>query len=173
MVRLRRSLDWLARILTSASVLLLVVITVVCCYEVFSRYALHSSHDWVEELTRFWLVACVFLILGPAYRRGSHIAITILVSRLGRRLGNLAAAFVDLVALAWFGVMVWLGVLWVMQAKFTGFLCLSRVEWPMWAVFMPVVIGVGIAFFYPLERLLRDVSGSSRQIDERETHDKR
>ncbi|WP_172961560.1 TRAP transporter small permease [Desulfovibrio ferrophilus] len=77
--------------------------------QVFFRYALNDSLFWSEELGRMFLVWLTFIGATVAYRRGAHIGVDVVTSRLGsgtRRavaVLTLTASLVFFVASAWGG----------------------------------------------------------------------
>lgn len=82
----------------------------VIAVQVFFRYALNDSLFWSEELGRMLLVWLTFLGAATAYRRGAHIGVDALVSRLptaARRTARVLAVLASLVFFAAMAVYGW------------------------------------------------------------------
>ncbi len=60
-------------------------ISVVILAQVFSRYVLGSSIFWAEELARYLMIWMGLVGASLALRQGSHVAITLLLDKLGQR----------------------------------------------------------------------------------------
>jgi C4-dicarboxylate transporter DctQ subunit len=51
---------------------------------VFSRYVLHATFQWYDEVARLCFVWMVFLGAATAVRRGAHFRLHLLIDRFGR-----------------------------------------------------------------------------------------
>ena len=105
---LRQLSDGLNKI--SEVVLFLMVITMigVTTLQIFCRIFLDAL-IWSEELVTYLLVASSLLGAAVAFKRGSHIAVTFAVDKLPSPLRKAVHIFVQLVGLAFFGVVAWYG----------------------------------------------------------------
>ena len=65
--------------------LLLALMVLLVCTQVVSRYALHRSLSYTEELVRYFFVWGTFLGAGAALKRGRHLTLDIVVRRLQER----------------------------------------------------------------------------------------
>ena len=65
--------------------LLLALMVLLVCAQVVSRYALHRSLSYTEELVRYFFVWATFLGTGAALKRGRHLTLDIAVRRLQER----------------------------------------------------------------------------------------
>ena len=61
--------------------------------QVVSRYALHRSLSYTEELVRYFFVWATFLGAGAALKRGRHLRLDIIVHRLPDRWQEAARGF--------------------------------------------------------------------------------
>ncbi len=50
--------------------------------QIFFRYGLRNSLSWSEEFARYALIFATMVGAAVAYRRGSHVAMTLLIERL-------------------------------------------------------------------------------------------
>ena len=73
---------------------------------VFSRYVLHATFQWYDEVARLCFVWMVFLGAAVAVRRGAHFRLHLLIDRFGPRLRHAADLAVGLLVLAFGGVLV-------------------------------------------------------------------
>lgn len=63
---------------------------------VFSRYVLHATFQWYDEVARLCFVWMVFLGAATAVRRGAHFRLHLLIDRFGpgaRRVTDLVVGF--------------------------------------------------------------------------------
>src|SRR6185295_12526812 len=77
----------------------------------FTRYVLNDSLSWTEEIARYGLMWVVFIGGAMVTRRNTHIAVELLSNVM--KPGPLRAtllAFVDIVKLAFIGLLAWVSV---------------------------------------------------------------
>lgn len=111
MQRLLLRIDWLSTFVGQAASWLIIVLTLMISYEVFSRYALGAPHAWVFDASNM-LYGTLFMLAG-AYtlaKRG-HVRGDILYGFLSPRMQAgidlvlyLAFFFPGVIALAWAGI---------------------------------------------------------------------
>lgn len=77
-VSLISKIDAVARVVLL--VCMTVMITVVAA-QVFMRYALNSSIDWADEVSRLAFVWSIFIAIPLGIREGAHVGIDLLTSR--------------------------------------------------------------------------------------------
>ena len=68
--------------LEQATAVLLAAIALIVALEVVSRYILNVSLAWSEEIARHLFIWASFLGAGVALKRGAHIGVDSLVTRL-------------------------------------------------------------------------------------------
>jgi len=90
--------------------LLLVAIFVLIISSVSMRYLIHISIDWSEMLARYLLVWLVSLSILPAFKNNSHIGIDVLTAFLTDKWKRRVHIFIDLLMLAFFGVVAVYGI---------------------------------------------------------------
>jgi len=76
------------------------VMVAIVSAQVLLRYALNSSIGWADELSRFTFVWSMFLAIPLGIRRGVHIGMEILTSRLPGRLQDVLARLMATIAAA-------------------------------------------------------------------------
>ena len=79
---------------------MLVAMVVVAFAQVVSRYVLHVSLSWSEEVARFLLMWLVMLGAAYAFKTKSHFAMALVVNCFGERLRKALALLVSLVIAA-------------------------------------------------------------------------
>jgi len=75
-------------------VLGLAAIVVIFCYEVVSRYVFDTPTRWASDFVSYVLCASIFLCMPEVTRANGHVAVTVLIDRLGdrrRRVAQIAA----------------------------------------------------------------------------------
>ncbi|MDO5048562.1 MAG: TRAP transporter small permease [Actinomycetaceae bacterium] len=85
--------------LSRIAALLLVVMTLLVLYQVFSRYVLNAPADWTEELVRYFLIWTGFI--GAAYAFGSrqHMALIFVRERLPEKQKRVLMVVTDILIL--------------------------------------------------------------------------
>lgn len=86
---------------------LLVLVGVTFLQVVFRFF--FTALTWSEELSSFLLVWVSLLGTAVAFKRGSHIAVTFVLDRLGPLARRLVQTLVALLGLGFFGIVVWYG----------------------------------------------------------------
>jgi TRAP-type transport system small permease protein len=96
---------WIDRGVEWAVILLFMTITAVGGLQVFFRYVLNLPLAWSEGVQIYGHIWIVFLTVPIAYRRGAHIATTMLFDRLPPPLRRVLASAIDVVWL-WLGASI-------------------------------------------------------------------
>ncbi|WAP68603.1 TRAP transporter small permease [Jiella pelagia] len=86
------------------------VLAFVVFLQFFTRYVLNDSLGWTEEIARYLLIGVTFIGAVSAVRRESHIAVELLYTRVSRQTRFALQIFVDVVSLAFYGILAWLSV---------------------------------------------------------------
>jgi len=73
---------------------------------VFSRYVLHATFQWYDEVARLCFVWMVFLGAATAVRRGAHFRLHLLIDRFGRRARRATDLAVGLLVVGFGAVLV-------------------------------------------------------------------
>ncbi|PMR71914.1 TRAP transporter small permease [Halomonas heilongjiangensis] len=84
------------------------MMTLLVSAQVFTRYALSSSIDSADELSRLFFVWAIFLAIPHGIKVGIHVGIDALVSYLPKRLQQRLAQL-----MAWIGAAMMAGLFWV------------------------------------------------------------
>lgn len=73
---------------------------------VWSRYVMHATFQWYDEVARLCFVWMVFLGAASAVRRGAHFRLHLLIDRFGPRLRRATDLVVGLLVVVFGGVLV-------------------------------------------------------------------
>jgi TRAP-type C4-dicarboxylate transport system permease small subunit len=149
-----RWIGYVAMVAGGISALMVVFTLVLTGYSVFQRYVLGRPLTWTDELSGFLVVAIVMLGAAETLRRGEHISVDLLSSRLtGRRRmlvdlwGYAAVAFMSAVLLisSWDAVMF----SWTI-----GVYSDSYLEAPLWIPQTSLLVGSGLLLLLSVARIL-------------------
>lgn len=135
-------------------VFLLVVIAVVELVQVVCRNVpVLPTLTWPEELCRFAWIATVFLSLPYTIRTSNILRVSVLIDALPYKLHNILDIFVDIVTGLMMGILTWQSVA-VLQRIFASGETSPAMEWPMWVMYLVVLIGFGLATLRSIEMLI-------------------
>jgi TRAP-type C4-dicarboxylate transport system permease small subunit len=104
---LARTLERVNRLIEIVSSVALVAAACVLTYSVASRYFLHFSTDWQDELSVFLIVGSVFMSAAAIQARRGHVAIEAIVGLLPARVNLIRQWLVDLASLVFCGYFSW------------------------------------------------------------------
>jgi tripartite ATP-independent transporter DctM subunit len=99
----------ICRVAEAASVVILLGACVTMILEVVFRYILNDSLIWSEEVARYALIALTFTGSFVSYHRDDHLAMTLLLDRLGARHRALACSLRDGVIASLAGILLCYG----------------------------------------------------------------
>src|SRR5436305_12894507 len=102
-----RILERLNRVIVMVSSVALVAAACVRTYSVASRYFLHFSTDWQDELSVFLIVGSVFMSAAAIQARRGHVATEAIVGLLPPRVNAVRQWLVDLASLGFCGFFAW------------------------------------------------------------------
>jgi TRAP-type C4-dicarboxylate transport system permease small subunit len=104
---LERMLDRVNQVIVIISSMALVAAACVLTYSVASRYFLHFSTDWQDELSVFFIVGAVFMSAAAIQARRGHVAIEAIVGLLPPRVNAVRQWLVDVASLLFCGYFAW------------------------------------------------------------------
>jgi TRAP-type C4-dicarboxylate transport system permease small subunit len=104
---LERLLERINRIIVIVSSVALVAAACVLTYSVASRYFLHFSTDWQDELSVFLIVGAVFMSAAAVQARRGHVAIEAIVGLLPPRVNAVRQWLVDVASLLFCSFFAW------------------------------------------------------------------
>ncbi|KAA3653308.1 MAG: TRAP transporter small permease [Proteobacteria bacterium] len=138
-------------------------------YSVVMRYIFNVPQTWVDDLVGFLLVAIVLLGAGDVMRRGEHIGVDLLTSRLGPRGQRIAAIWSLLAVLVTAAMFVVEGWETVSFSKMLGIVSQGHLEVPIYIVQLAVPIGGALFGLAALVALLRTALGEDVRVSRGES----
>ena len=117
MKRLNVFFDGLINTLAVIAGVLIVVMTLIECYEVIARYFLRRPPIWGVEFCEYMLFLVGFLGTTWALREKSHISVTILLERMNPRNRASCDLFASLLGIVISAIMILLAILFLIVAK--------------------------------------------------------
>lgn len=128
-------------------------------WAVVMRYALNRPPAWVDDAVGFLLVGIVMLAAAQVLRRGEHISVDLLASRLSLRARRWADAWAALAALAAGLVLAANGWSTAMFSRSLGIVAEGNVEIPVFWVQLALPLGGAMMALVALESLARLAAG--------------
>ena len=118
MMSLLRAVGWMNVVLrhlvgASLGAMVLIVALQIVVRFALPRLGLVISVPWSEELARYLMIWCIFLGSAVAARSGALIAVDSFPDALPERWGDLVRLAALVITIAFFGLMIWLGLRWV------------------------------------------------------------
>ncbi|HYH03275.1 MAG TPA: TRAP transporter small permease [Bacillota bacterium] len=103
----KKLLDWLTkmeRILTGFTAVIMLVLSILICYQVFARYVLNNSPFWIEETSVIGMMWIGLLGAAGCVWTDSHMNLELIVSRLPQAMQAWTRGIVYLIvgSFSWF-----------------------------------------------------------------------
>jgi len=155
-----RVLGALSQAATAVSALGVLVSLALIAWAVAMRYGFNRPPAWVDDAVGFLLVLIVMLAAAQVLRRGEHIGVDLLTSRLGPRARRWADAWVALAALAASLVFVVNGWSTAMLSRRLGIVAEGNVEIPVYWAQLLLPLGGLMMALAALEALARIAAGA-------------
>lgn len=140
-------------------VLLLAVMTLVAFVNVVTRYLVHFSLAFTEELVVSLFVWLTLLGTSIAFREGTHLGFSFLVDRSSRSFQRLAIWFAAALGIVVFGLLVYFGVEQVRMERMLGATS-EALAIPQWWY----TIGIPVFGFVILARILEGAVRADRKV---------
>ena len=137
-----RALVFLNRAIVGVSSVALVLASLVLTYSVASRYFLHLSTDWQDELSVFLIVGAVFMSSAAIQERRGHVAIEAITVLLPASVNRVRQVLVDLASLAFCGFFAWKSWLLFAEAWTENFHSESTWGPPLWVPYSLMTAGM-------------------------------
>src|ERR1700675_2129938 len=137
-----RILDRINQIIVVCSSVALVAAACVLTYSVASRYFLHFSTDWQDELSVFLIVGSVFMSAAAVQARRGHVAIEAIVGLLPPRVNAVRQWLVDVASMVFCGYFAWKS--WTLLDEAWGENYHSGSTWgpPLWIPYSLMAVGM-------------------------------
>lgn len=124
-------LQWAEKFALRTCQLAVILMTALVLIQVVLRYFVGDALVWAEEGSVFLMIWVTFFGAGIAYRRGAHVAVTILPDRLPRSVARALVLFSHVLILVFLAIVAWQG--WELSQSAVGQLSAGlgvSMKWP-------------------------------------------
>lgn len=123
---------------------LVLAITVIGCYGVFTRYVLHSPDSWTFSVSAYLLCFVVFLTISNGLQQGVHVRVDILQEWFPGKVARRARVISDLACLVF--LWVFFSQVWTVfhDSYSRGRIDETTLAWPVAAIQWAMPLGVGL-----------------------------
>jgi len=128
------------------------VTLVITCYDVMMRYIFARPTSWAVELGGVLLVYMGFLCAAALVRKGQHIDMSVLVTRLSIRTQRRVDVFNSALVILFCAALVWMGSKATLSTYKYGMYTAGEFRMPLWVIYTVIPLG---SLFVGLEYLLR------------------
>jgi TRAP-type C4-dicarboxylate transport system permease small subunit len=135
----------------------LVIAALVLTYSVASRYFLHFSTDWQDELSVFLIVGAVFMSAASIQARRGHVAIEAIVGLLPARVNRVRQIAVDIASFAFCAFFAWKSWLLLDEAWTENFHSESTWGPPLWIPYSLMTVGMTLLGLQILMQILAEL----------------
>jgi TRAP-type C4-dicarboxylate transport system permease small subunit len=137
-----RILDKLNRLIVIVSSIALVIAALVLTYGVVTRYFLHYSTDWQDEISVFLIVGSIFMSSAAVQARRGHVAIEAVSSLLSDNVNRWRLFVVDIATFAFCAFFSWKSWLLLEEAIVEGYRSSSTWQPPLWIPYSLMTAGM-------------------------------
>lgn len=139
---LDRLFGWLNHLIVLLSSIALVAAAGVLTYSVISRYFLHLSTDWQDELSVFLIVGAVFMSAAAVQARRGHIGIEAIVGLLSPRVNHVRQWLVDVASFLFCAFFAWKSWMLLDEAWVENYHSSSTWAPPLWIPYSLMTLGM-------------------------------
>jgi TRAP-type C4-dicarboxylate transport system permease small subunit len=139
---LGRALAFVNTAIVLLSSIALVIAAFVLTYSVASRYFLHFSTDWQDELSVFLIVGAVFMSSASIQARRGHVAIEAIVGLLSEGVNRVRQIVVDVASFAFCAFFAWKSWVLLDEAWTENFHSESTWGPPLWIPYSLMTFGM-------------------------------
>ncbi len=139
---LGRALAFINRAIVLLSSIALVIASIVLTYSVASRYFLHLSTDWQDELSVFLIVGAVFMSSASIQERRGHVAIEAITGLLPAGVNHVRQILVDAACLMFCAFFAWKSWLLLDEAWTENYHSDSTWAPPLWIPYSLMTVGM-------------------------------
>jgi TRAP-type C4-dicarboxylate transport system permease small subunit len=149
--------DWVARVnlvFARVSGWLILVIALLCCYGVFTRYVLVDPDTWSYEVAAYLLGFVVYFAIGDALQQNIHVRVDLFQEMFPGRFARVTRIIGDMLCLAFLWVLF--GKVWFVfhDSLVRGRIDETTLGWPVAAVQWVMPFGVGMMMVVQLVMLI-------------------
>jgi TRAP-type C4-dicarboxylate transport system permease small subunit len=138
----------------------LVIAALVLTYGVVTRYFLHFSTDWQDEMSVFLIVGAIFMSGAAVQAERGHVAIEALASILPPRVNHVRLILVDFASFLFCAFFSWKSWLLLEEAWIDGFRSGSTWGPPMWIPYSLMTVGMTLL---SIQLIIQTIGGLRRR----------
>lgn len=146
----------LNRLVEIVSSVALVAAGFVLTYAVVTRYFLHLSTDWQDEVSVFLIVGAVFMSSAAVQARRGHVGIEAIVGLLSERVNHVRVVIVDIATFLFCAYFAWKSATLLHEAVVEGYRTSSTWQPPLWIPYSLMTVGMTLL---SIQVLLQVVTG--------------
>ncbi|MGA9173242.1 MAG: TRAP transporter small permease [Thermoactinomyces sp.] len=105
MNQIRKFIQFLDRSVEIVGAVMMIVMVLIVCWQVFGRYVLHSVPSWSEEVALLLMMWYGFLSIGIGFRYKLHLRISMFVEKLPKQIQRITEALSNVLIVA-FGLLL-------------------------------------------------------------------
>jgi TRAP-type C4-dicarboxylate transport system permease small subunit len=140
----------------------LVTAAFVLTYSVASRYFLHLSTDWQDELSVFLIVGSVFMSSSAIQARRGHVSIEAIVGLLPPRVNQVRQLAVDIASFAFCAFFSWKSWLLLEEAVVENYHADSTWAPPLWIPYSLMTVGMTLLSLQILAQIVAQLMPARR-----------
>lgn len=146
---IRKAIEAINRVAFFAGAAVIASIAAVYCYEVGARYFFNAPTEWANAVGGFMLSIGTFLVIPEVTRRGTHVAVDVLLHELKGAVRRWLGVVLMLVSALLCGIACVVTALEAYRQMVEGINIMSTIIVPKWCltVFMPFGF-LGAAYYF-------------------------
>jgi len=153
-VALTRIINRMERILTGFAAVIMAVLSLIVCWQVFARYILQKSPIWVEEFSVTAIMWIGLIGAAAAVWTGDHMRLELLTKRVPKKFGVVVEILIDM-AIGYFSIFL-LQNGWILtQATWTS--RMSTLPLPLGITYIVLPVSAVFMIFFGLLRIVAKV----------------
>lgn len=165
-------LEILDRLERGVIALLAGVALLLACNAMLARYVVpRLALDWTYEVITFLVIWAVFIAAARLITRGGHIRVDIVLHAVPAKARHWLALVSAVLALAVAGLLLWSGVLVVVESVRWGERSVSTLQIPLWTYYLCLPVGaalMAVRLWIQIVGLLREPRATARNPDLRQ-----
>ena len=141
---------------------LMASMSVVAFTAVFFRFILNNPLSWSEEAARYMMAWVTFMGAGLAMGQKRHIGVTLIVSRLSKRVRLAINTFAELIIAIFMVILIWQGIklVWDLRTQVS-----PAMHFPMIIPYLCIPIGCFYILLHTIRLLLERTSDTLSTAD--------
>ena len=156
--RLNRVAEIGENILAKVAIVILCLVIISVCLEIFMRYFLNRPLMWVVELTEYALLWVTFLGAAWLLKEGGHVRVDIVINFMSERWKSRCAVFSSLLGLLISLILTYFGAFATYDHWARDMFKPTVLEFPTWIVLAAIPLGSIFLVFRFLNLMLKNLS---------------